>query len=77
MSETTTATCPAGCHGLEIEPGVFSGCSCPEGLLANGSPVPAGFVCDCPNHGVHASDCAVHNEPAEPNGPCDCGLSRG
>jgi hypothetical protein len=20
----------------------------------------------------HASDCAVHNEPAMPNGPCDC-----
>lgn len=23
----------------------------------------------------HASDCAVHNEPALPAGPCDCGLS--
>jgi hypothetical protein len=22
----------------------------------------------------HASDCAVHNEPAYPNGPCDCGF---
>lgn len=21
----------------------------------------------------HLSDCAQHNEPAEPNGPCDCG----
>ena len=21
---------------------------------------------------VHASDCATHNMPAEPNGPCDC-----
>lgn len=21
----------------------------------------------------HWSDCAVHNEPAYPNGPCDCG----
>lgn len=21
----------------------------------------------------HASDCAMHNEPAEPNGQCDCG----
>ena len=20
----------------------------------------------------HASDCSVHNEPAYPNGPCDC-----
>lgn len=23
---------------------------------------------------AHWSDCAVHNEPAEPNGPCDCGM---
>ena len=23
----------------------------------------------------HASDCAVHNAPAEPRGPCDCGAS--
>lgn len=22
---------------------------------------------------LHKSDCAVHNEPAYPNGPCDCG----
>jgi hypothetical protein len=22
----------------------------------------------------HRSDCAVHNMPAEPNGPCDCGF---
>jgi hypothetical protein len=22
----------------------------------------------------HASDCAVHNMPAYPNGPCDCGF---
>ena len=22
---------------------------------------------------MHASSCAVHNEPAERNGPCDCG----
>lgn len=21
----------------------------------------------------HASDCSVHNEPAFPKGPCDCG----
>lgn len=25
--------------------------------------------------GQHASDCAVHNEPAYPAGPCDCHLS--
>jgi hypothetical protein len=22
---------------------------------------------------LHDSDCATHNEPAYPNGPCDCG----
>ena len=24
---------------------------------------------------VHVSDCALHNEPAEPIGPCDCGVT--
>jgi hypothetical protein len=24
----------------------------------------------------HASDCATHNEPAYPNGPCDCGAEQ-
>ncbi|MFA5868007.1 MAG: hypothetical protein WC891_08675 [Actinomycetota bacterium] len=24
---------------------------------------------------THASDCAVHNEPAYPNGPCNCGMT--
>jgi len=24
-------------------------------------------------HAQHLSDCAVHNMPAAPNGPCDCG----
>lgn len=24
---------------------------------------------------VHKSDCAVHNEPYMPNGPCDCGAA--
>lgn len=23
----------------------------------------------------HQSDCAVHNEPAYPAGPCDCGVA--
>lgn len=23
---------------------------------------------------THDSDCAVYNEPATPNGPCDCGV---
>lgn len=26
-----------------------------------------------PKTGAHWSDCAVHNEPAFRNGPCDCG----
>jgi hypothetical protein len=26
---------------------------------------------------LHDSDCAVHNEPATPNGPCDCGAAIG
>lgn len=25
---------------------------------------------------LHDSDCSVHNEPAYPNGPCDCRLSK-
>jgi hypothetical protein len=24
----------------------------------------------------HSSDCAVHNMPAYPNGPCDCGYEK-
>lgn len=24
---------------------------------------------------IHASDCSTHNEPASPNGPCDCGAT--
>ena len=34
-----------------------------------------GDTCQCPAcaQGVrHKSDCAVHNEPAMPNGPCNC-----
>ena len=27
----------------------------------------------CSSGPPHRSDCAVHNEPAFPNGPCDCG----
>ncbi|GEM_PF-5856083 len=29
-----------------------------------------------PNQVLHDSDCALHNEPAYPNGPCDCSVSR-
>jgi hypothetical protein len=34
-------------------------------------------TCQCPacRPTVHASDCAVHNEPAMPRGPCDCGVA--
>lgn len=28
----------------------------------------------CKDGTIHASDCAVHNAPALPVGPCDCGL---
>lgn len=29
----------------------------------------------CEDGTLHLSDCAVHNEPAYPNGPCDCGAA--
>ena len=34
--------------------------------------------CQCPNCRVtlHASDCAVHNEPAYPKGACNCGAQQ-
>lgn len=28
----------------------------------------------CAGGFIHASDCSVHNEPAYPNGSCDCGM---
>ncbi|MBI1316387.1 hypothetical protein GC167_05945 [bacterium] len=34
------------------------------------------FVHDVIEHPIHDSDCATHNEPAFPNGPCDCPHSR-
>lgn len=36
------------------------------------------LTCQCPackREGLHLSDCAVHNGPALPVVPCDCGLS--
>lgn len=30
----------------------------------------------CKDGVIHASDCAVHNGPAYPAGPCDCGVSQ-
>ena len=34
--------------------------------------------CQCPACKIapHESDCPVHNEPAWPNGPCDCGAQQ-
>lgn len=34
--------------------------------------------CKCPECKVvlHASDCAVHNEPAYPKGECSCGATK-
>lgn len=34
--------------------------------------------CQCPECKVvlHSSDCALHNEPAHPNGKCNCGAQR-
>lgn len=29
----------------------------------------------CEDGTTHLSDCAVHNEPAYPKGPCDCGAT--
>ena len=44
---------------------------CARNTLAN----PPSCQCPaCKADGIHASDCAVHNMPAYPNGPCDCGL---
>lgn len=36
--------------------------------------------CQCSNctlDGPHEMDCSVHNEPAFPNGPCDCDAPKG
>lgn len=35
--------------------------------------------CTCPacdDNTIHASDCALHNAPALPVGPCDCGAAQ-
>jgi len=31
----------------------------------------------CKDGTIHDSDCSVHNEPAFPNGECDCSKSKG
>lgn len=35
-------------------------------------PLDPGCQCEACKVVKHASDCSVHNEPAHPNGPCDC-----
>ncbi|MGS1064163.1 helix-turn-helix domain-containing protein [Burkholderia glumae] len=43
------------------------------------APVAEPAHCQCPaciDGATHASDCAVHNEPAYPNGPCNCGSAQ-
>lgn len=47
-------------------------------MASDGFPYPVDLpgnfsVVDRPKSGEHWSDCAVHNEPALPAGPCDCG----
>ena len=50
--------CAPGCQGVELEPGVYSGCACPEGKLASGAPIPPDFKCDCLRH-PEAADTAA------------------
>lgn len=47
-------------------------------MASDGFPYPVDLpgnfsAADKPKTGEHWSDCAVHNEPALPAGPCDCG----
>jgi hypothetical protein len=47
--------------------------------ICNASPAPKPAHCQCTacKDGIlHASDCAVHNGPAYPAGPCDCGVAQ-
>lgn len=39
-------------------------------------PKPASAASGSYSNDLHDSDCATHNEPAYPNGPCDCSLSK-
>lgn len=44
-----------------------------ETLLREGALVEIPKRCNCGHCGrIHASDCAVHNEPAYPAGACSC-----
>ena len=41
-------------------------------IILNAAGQAARQCCQCNECRPHTSDCAVHNEPAYPNGPCDC-----
>jgi hypothetical protein len=44
--------------------------------LAQAEQAAKGCQCAACTSTPHASDCSVHNEPAYPNGPCDCGAEQ-
>ncbi|WP_244134224.1 hypothetical protein [Burkholderia gladioli] len=50
------------------------------GAMLDAAPAaPVADHCQCPacaGGTIHASDCAVHNGPAYPNGPCNCGTAQ-
>lgn len=58
------------------KPDIFAATYEPATVGAPVSSQAASCQCEaCQMNGIHASDCAVHNEPAYPNGPCDCGAA--
>lgn len=59
--------------GIELMAG-YARRSAKEPRVAEENTTGKGCNCvACQTDGPHASDCAVHNEPAEPKGECDCG----
>jgi hypothetical protein len=67
LAERFKASCERGEHDLCYADGGAC-CSC-GARQSDGCRCTAG---DC----GHRSDCAVHNEPTFPNGPCDCDARR-
>lgn len=47
-----------------------------EQLAARGKPAPEPVAAPDAKEVQHRSDCAVHNDPAMPRGPCDCGAEK-
>ena len=43
-------------------------------LEKHAGPIEFQAFCQHVERQQHASDCAIHNEPAQANGPCDCGF---